>query len=74
MVFTKFVEVGRVILINYGPLSGKLAVISDIINTNRVLIDGPTLGIRRQEISLRRVTLTEFIIEVQRGAKTTEIR
>ncbi len=34
-VFKRFIELGRVVLINYGPLSGKLAVIVDILNTNK---------------------------------------
>ncbi len=46
-VFKRFIELGRVVLINYGPLSGKLAVIVDILNTTRVLIHGPKEGVRR---------------------------
>lgn len=74
MAFTKFVEVGRVALINFGPLSGKLAVIVEIISTNRVLIDGPTTGVKRQEISLRRVSLTDVTISIERGAKTSAVK
>ena len=67
MVFRRFVEVGRVIVINYGPLSGKLAVIVDILNTTRVLIHGPKEGVRRQEISLKRLSLTDFKLDIKRG-------
>lgn len=74
MAFTKFVEVGRVVVINFGPLNGKLAVIVEIISTNRVLIDGPTTGVKRQEISLRRVTLTEVVVKIERGVKTSPLR
>ena len=35
--FKRFVEVGRVVLINYGPLAGRLAVIVEIINTSKLL-------------------------------------
>ena len=56
MVFRRFVEVGRVIIVNYGPLVGKLAVIVDILTTTKVLGQGLKGGIRRQELSLRRVT------------------
>merc|ERR1711976_621891 len=69
MVFTKFVEVGRVAMINYGPSAGRLAVIVDIISTVRFLIDGPTTNVRRQEMSVSRLTLSEFVIEVPRGVK-----
>jgi hypothetical protein len=34
--FTRFVEIGRVALINYGPDAGKLCTIIDIIDSNRV--------------------------------------
>jgi large subunit ribosomal protein L14e len=73
-VFKKFVEVGRAVLINYGPLSGKLAVIVDIITTSRVLIDGPTTGVKRQEISLRRVSLTDFTLDITRGIKNAALK
>ena len=67
MVFKKFVEIGRVVVINYGPYAGKLAVIVDILNTTRVLVHGPKEGVRRQEISLRRLTLTDFKLDIKRG-------
>lgn len=34
--FTRFVEVGRVVLINFGPDAGKLATIIDIVDGKRV--------------------------------------
>jgi hypothetical protein len=36
MSFSRFVEAGRVALINYGPLEGKLCVIVDIVDQNKV--------------------------------------
>lgn len=65
--FTRFVEIGRVIIINYGKLIGKAAVIVDLISTTKVLIDGPKCGIRRQEISIRRLILTDFKLNITRG-------
>ena len=62
MGFKKFVEI-----VNYGPLAGKVAVIVDILNTTRVLIHGPKEGVRRQEISLKRLTLTDFKLDIKRG-------
>ena len=73
MVFRRFVEVGRVIIVNYGPLVGKLAVIVDILTTTKALIQGLKGGIKRQEISLRRVTLTDYKLDIKRGAKTAEV-
>ena len=73
MVFRRFVEVGRVIIINYGPLTGKLAVIVDILTTTKVIVQGLKGGIKRQELSLRRVTLTDYKIDIKRGAKREEV-
>ena len=73
MVFRRFVEVGRVIIINYGPLTGKLAVIVDILTTTKVIIQGLKGGVRRQELSLRRVSLTDFKLDIKRGAKRDEV-
>ena len=73
MVFKRFVEVGRVIIVNYGPLIGKLAVIVDVLTTTKVLIQGLKGGVRRQELSLRRVTLTDYKIDIKRGAKIAEV-
>ncbi|CAK74040.1 unnamed protein product (macronuclear) [Paramecium tetraurelia] len=71
MVLGKFVEVGRVVKINYGPQEGKLATIVEILNDKRVLIDGPTTGVQRQVIPIRRLTLTKFNLKgATRGART----
>ena len=55
-------EIGRVVYINYGPLAGKPAVLVDIVNGSKVVIDGPGIGIDRQVISTRRLELTKFRI------------
>ena len=34
--FTRFVEVGRVVLINFGPDAGKLATVLDVVDAKRV--------------------------------------
>lgn len=36
MPFSRYVEIGRVALINYGEEYGKLVVISDVVDQNRV--------------------------------------
>ena len=73
MVFKRFVEIGRVIIINYGPLTGKLAIIVDILTTTKVIVQGLKGSLRRQELSLRRVTLTDYKIDIKRGAKSAEV-
>lgn len=36
MPFKRYVEIGRVAMVNYGPEYGKLVVISDVVDQNRV--------------------------------------
>ena len=36
MPFQRFVEVGRVALVNYGELSGSIVVIVDVVDQSRV--------------------------------------
>merc|ERR1712004_652822 len=66
-------EVGRAVYINYGPMVGRIAVIVEIINTSRVLIEGPTSGVRRQEMSLRRLSMTDFVLDIPRSVKSSEL-
>jgi large subunit ribosomal protein L14e len=72
MGYSKFVEVGRVARINYGPLEGKLATIVDIVNDKRVLIDGEDIA--RQVIPIRRLQLTKQVVVIGRGARTGKLR
>jgi large subunit ribosomal protein L14e len=58
------------VLVNYGPDAGKLAVIVEIIDQNRVLIDGPLSGVARQPISIRRLTLTRLVMDLPRGSRS----
>ena len=62
-VFTRFVEVGRVAYVSYGPEFGKLCTIVDIIDGNRVrslfpwlniqvLVEGPSTGVKRQQMAV----------------------
>ena len=71
-VFRNFVEAGRVAMINYGTDFGKLVVISDIANENKVLIDGEDMP--RVLYPLKRLTLTKYKLPLLRGARTSTIR
>ena len=72
MGYNKFVQVGRVARINYGPQEGKLATIVDIVSDKRVLVDGE--GISRQVIPVARLQLTKQVLKVGRGARTGAVR
>jgi large subunit ribosomal protein L14e len=59
-------------LINYGALTNKVAVIIDIIDQSRALIDGPE--IQRQSIPFRNLSLTAIKVDLPRGARPATIK
>jgi large subunit ribosomal protein L14e len=71
MAYNRFVEVGRVCLINYGPEEGKLCTVIDVIDQTRVLVDGPTniTGVARQQMPIKRISLTDFKVKCGHNAK-----
>ena len=71
MGFTKFVEIGRVCLITYGPDRGKLCTILDVADNNKALVDGPEnlTGVKRHLIPFKRLALTEFTVPILRNAR-----
>ena len=64
-----FVEAGRVAFINYGADYGKLVVIVDLVDMNRVLVDG-LKNFPRVIYPLKRLTLTRLRMNILRGART----
>jgi large subunit ribosomal protein L14e len=75
-IFKRYVEVGRVVLINYGPDAGKLATVIDIVDQNKCLIDGPAeiTGVSRQVISYSRIALTDFKAKIQVNARQKTLK
>jgi large subunit ribosomal protein L14e len=73
-VYTHFVEVGRVVQITYGPEYGKYAVIVDIIDQSRALVDGPTSGVKRQPLAFRRLQLTDMVVKIPRTIGTASLK
>mmetsp|Transcript_7155 Transcript_7155/g.6243 ORF Transcript_7155/g.6243 Transcript_7155/m.6243 type:complete len:157 (+) Transcript_7155:27-497(+) len=74
MVYRRFVQPGRVAYINYGKDYGKVVIIVDILNTQKVLVDGPTTGFPRTLYPVKRLTLTKFKINILRGARTGVVK
>ncbi|GAB4822502.1 hypothetical protein N2152v2_009548 [Parachlorella kessleri] len=72
MPFKRYVEIGRVAMINYGPEYGKLVVISDVVDQNRALIDRPD-ETRRVE-NFKRLAITDFKVEIPRLAKKSVLK
>jgi large subunit ribosomal protein L14e len=73
MPFKRYMEVGRVVLINYGPDAGKLATVIDIVDQNKCLVDGPETGVARQVISFRRIVMTDLTVKIQRNARQSTL-
>ncbi|KAI2652929.1 60S ribosomal L14 [Labeo rohita] len=74
MVFKRFVEIGRVAFVAFGPHEGKLVVIIDVIDQNRALVDGPCTEVRRQAMPFKCLQLTDFVIKVPHGARQKYVR
>nr|CAA05694.1 ribosomal protein l14 [Schizosaccharomyces pombe] len=66
--FKRYVEVGRVVLVTKGEYTGKLAVIVDIVDHKRALIDSPCSEFPRQVIRYGSVVLTHIVMKLPRGA------
>jgi large subunit ribosomal protein L14e len=73
-VFTRFVEVGRVALVQGGEDNGKLVVIVDVIDQARALCDGPSTGVRRKAIAFSLLRLTDFKIAIQHSMRSGKVK
>eukprot|EP00325_Prymnesiales_sp_UTEX-LB-985_P004434 CAMPEP_0174694554 /NCGR_PEP_ID=MMETSP1094-20130205/1116_1 /TAXON_ID=156173 /ORGANISM="Chrysochromulina brevifilum, Strain UTEX LB 985" /LENGTH=128 /DNA_ID=CAMNT_0015890821 /DNA_START=30 /DNA_END=416 /DNA_ORIENTATION=+ len=75
MSFKRFVEVGRVALVQYGEDSGKLCTIINVIDNNRVLVDGPAplTGVSRKAISIKRLMLTDIKVAAKLNANQKQL-
>ncbi|EJK72485.1 hypothetical protein THAOC_05982 [Thalassiosira oceanica] len=76
MGFSRYVEVGRVVYINYGADAGKIATVIDIVDQNKCLVDGPEeiTGVKRQMISYKRISLTDMTVKIQRSARAKQLK
>ncbi|XP_046736841.1 60S ribosomal protein L14 [Diprion similis] len=74
MPFKRFVETGRVAYVSDGPHEGKLVTIVDIIDQNRVLVDGPAANIPRGQMRLSQLHLTKFRLRFPFTGSTRVVR
>ena len=74
MPFKKFVEIGRVAVLGAGPDAGKIAAIVNVIDQNRVLVDGPTCGVSRQAYPIKQLQLTPLKVNFAFNASTKVVR
>uniref|UniRef100_A0A3Q2XC30 Large ribosomal subunit protein eL14 n=1 Tax=Haplochromis burtoni TaxID=8153 RepID=A0A3Q2XC30_HAPBU len=73
-VFKRFVEIGRVAYVSFGPHAGKLVAIVDVIDQNRALVDGPCTGVRRQSMPFKCMHLTDYVIKIPHSARQKFVR
>ncbi|KAK7391719.1 hypothetical protein VNO78_20138 [Psophocarpus tetragonolobus] len=71
MPFKRYVEIGRVALINFGKEYGRLVVIVDVIDQNRALVDAPDMV--RSQVNFKRLSLTDIKIDIKRVPKKKEL-
>ncbi|KAH9626450.1 hypothetical protein KSS87_004952 [Heliosperma pusillum] len=71
MPFKRYVEVGRVALVNYGKDYGRLVVIVDVIDQNRVLVDAPDMV--RGQMNLKRLSLTDITVQIEKVPKKSTL-
>ncbi|KAK1266121.1 60S ribosomal protein L14-2 [Acorus gramineus] len=71
MPFKRYVEIGRVALMNYGKDYGRLVVIVDVIDQNRALIDAPDMV--RGQMNFKRLHLTDIKIDIPRTPKKSSL-
>ncbi|XP_017765340.1 PREDICTED: 60S ribosomal protein L14-like [Eufriesea mexicana] len=74
MPFQRFVESGRIAYVSDGVYKGKLVAIVDIIDQNRVLVDGPASNVPRCEMRLNELHLTKFRIRFPYTGSTRVVR
>lgn len=72
--FRNFVQPGRVVYVNFGKDFGKVAVIVEIVDSNRVLVDGPTTNFPRTIYPLKRLGLTSIKLPILKGARTATLK
>ncbi|GKU86273.1 hypothetical protein SLEP1_g819 [Rubroshorea leprosula] len=67
MPFKRYVEIGRVALVNYGKDHGKLVVIVDVVDQNRALVDARAMV--RSQMNFKRLSLTDIKTDIKRVPK-----
>ncbi|KAL0962098.1 hypothetical protein UPYG_G00335620 [Umbra pygmaea] len=74
MVFKRYVEIGRVAYIGFGPNAGNLVAIVDVIDQNRALVEGPCTGVKRQAMPFKCLELTDYVIKIPHSCRQKFVR
>merc|ERR1719159_256825 len=67
MTLSRYVEIGRIVIVNRGPEYGKVLCIVDIVDCSRVVVDSPNET--RRQISLKVLSLTGIKIDIPRAVR-----
>merc|ERR1712141_985734 len=67
-------EIGRIAVLTDGACAGKIAAIVDVIDQNRVLVDGPCSEVPRQEYKIKSLHLTPIKVTFPFSARTKVVR
>jgi large subunit ribosomal protein L14e len=75
-IYHKYVEIGRVVYVASGTDEGKLGVVVNVVDGNRVLLDGPEkTGVRRAVRNFKELQLTKLKVAGLRvGQRTKGVR
>ncbi|EMR09719.1 hypothetical protein PNEG_01905 [Pneumocystis murina B123] len=60
--FRRMIEIGRVVLFIEGEYKGNLAVIVEVLNCRRVIVDGPKTNVPRHVASLNDIIFTSIVV------------
>lgn len=75
LLYKRFVEPGRLCLIEFGPFTGKLCIIVDIITLKRVIVDGPFEGgVPRMVIPIKRLRLLQQWTKIGKNLGTQKLK
>lgn len=74
MPYDRLVQVGRVAYVAYGPETGKICCITNIIDQTRVLVDGPSSHVRRQPLNIKSLHLTKYVLKLLPGARSLTVK
>ena len=75
MVSSNYVRVGRLVRVLRGPRTNQVAVISDIIDANRILVENPTeSNMKRHVQNMKNIEPLKFMVKIGKNAKTAEIK
>ncbi|GMT28548.1 hypothetical protein PFISCL1PPCAC_19845, partial [Pristionchus fissidentatus] len=73
MVYKRMVEIGRVVYIAKGDNEGKLATVVNVVDGNKVLVDGPASGVLRSVRNLKDLQLTKFKVPIRLQQRTKNV-